>query len=254
MSKTPNALVIKFGGSNAINEDGANKDYLRSFLSHFLDEFPKYEKMAFVIGGGVRCRLLQAKVDQKDEKDRVGIQSTWDHASQLQEVLNELGVQTAPHHPDSADEAREMLEKYSTIVMGGLQIGQSTDAVAAYAAHRFQQQGFRPQLVILSNVDKIYDGDPKKNPDAKPIRKSSVEDLVKAGILIDDPSSWIPGMAITIDPVAVTLLQGQDGKQVIPLYFGHGDDWQNVMAFINEQDLSNGTRLLPHYSGIQFWQ
>lgn len=254
MSKTPKALVIKFGGSNAINEQGANLDYLRSFLSHFVDEFSKYEKIAFVIGGGIRCRILQQEVSDKDEKDQVGIQSTWDHASQLREIVAQLGLEPAPSHPHSVDEAREMLEKYDVLVMGGLQIGQSTDAVAAYAAHRFAQQGYEPYLVVLSNVEKIYDKDPNKKADAKPIRKSCVPTLVKEGVLVDDPQSWVPGMAITIDPVAVNLLQNEQGDQIVPLYFGHGDDWENALHFTKGETLSNGTRLIPQQKQTVFWQ
>lgn len=254
MRNNINALVIKFGGSNTILDDGANKDYLLNYLTHFREIFPNLEKIALVIGGGQRVRLRQAQVETNEEKDQIGIETTWEHAQSLKEVADELGLMPCDKIAHSPEEAKEILASNRVTVMGGLQIGQSTDAVSAFAAHRFKREGYEPALIILSNIDSIYTADPKKEQNAKPIKRSSVPTLVSEGVLINDPKKWVPGMAITIDPVAVSLLQLDSAKQEIPLYFGQGDNWKNVLSYINEQDVTDGTILDPDATTTEFWE
>jgi uridylate kinase len=52
-------------------------------------------------------------------------------------------------------------------------------------------------LVNLSNIDYVYDKDPRKYPDAKKIEKISWQEFRK---LI--PDTWSPGLSSPFDPVA----------------------------------------------------
>ena len=49
------------------------------------------------------------------------------------------------------------------LILGGTHAGHTTDAVAAMAAERARAA----RLVIATNVDGVYDSDPKANPNAK---------------------------------------------------------------------------------------
>ena len=53
------------------------------------------------------------------------------------------------------------------------------------------------RLVNLSNIDYVYDADPRENPEAKKIEKISWPEFRK---LI--PEEWDPGLSSPFDPVA----------------------------------------------------
>jgi len=53
------------------------------------------------------------------------------------------------------------------------------------------------QLVNLSNIDYVYDKDPKRYPDAKKLEKVSWTEF--RGII---PDHWDPGLSSPFDPVA----------------------------------------------------
>jgi uridylate kinase len=52
-------------------------------------------------------------------------------------------------------------------------------------------------VLNLSNIEKVYTDDPRKNPDAKPIDKISWADFRK---MVGD--EWVPGKNVPFDPVA----------------------------------------------------
>jgi len=237
------ALVFKVGGSMVINEQGANTEYLADCLSPFIDVFSQFDHLAFVIGGGIRVRILQKTVSSDAEKDEVGIRATHEHADQLRQVLLGFGLRPASTIPTSPDEAKQLMAEEPCVVMGGLQIGQSTDAVAAFAFHRFCQAGYDAQLILLSNVDHIYTADPKKDAQAKPIYSADIDDLVRQRVLINDPQEWIPGMNITIDPVAVGLLQRTRTNRAAPIFFTGADNAEGIMAFLGQHVTQSGTTL-----------
>jgi len=76
---------------------------------------------------------------------------------------------------------------------GGWKPGWSTDYVSVMVA---KQLGLKT-VVNLSNIDYVYDKDPKKFPDVQIIKKISWQDFRK---IIGD--EWSPGMNLPFDPVA----------------------------------------------------
>lgn len=254
MTNKGQALVLKFGGSGAVNDHGANQDYLRKAISPLVDEILSlFQQATFIIGGGSRVRLLQAAVTTNAEKDQVGINATWEHAAGLANVLNQLNIPVDGPIPHSPEEAKKILASNQFVAMGGLQIGQSTDAVAAFAAQRYEKAGLDPLLVILSNVKCIYTADPNKNPDAKPIREANIELLVNAGVMTDNPDDWRPGMAVAIDPVATKILRGKTGKQTMRVFFGHGDNVEDVARILRGETPVSGTLLTPGLTEIKYY-
>ena len=57
-------------------------------------------------------------------------------------------------------------------------------------------------VINLSNVEQVYDKDPKKFPDAKPIKK-----LTWAGMREIVGDKWSPGMNAPFDPIAAQKAQ-----------------------------------------------
>ena len=59
------------------------------------------------------------------------------------------------------------------VVMGGVAVGQTTDAVAALLAEYVRAD----RLIVATSVDGVYTADPEKDPDAK---KLGAHDLTGA--------------------------------------------------------------------------
>jgi uridylate kinase len=79
------------------------------------------------------------------------------------------------------------------LIAAGWQPGWSTDYVATLIAKNVGAT----RLVNLSNIDYVYDRDPRTHPDAKKIEKASWAEFRK---LI--PEAWDPGLSSPFDPVA----------------------------------------------------
>src|SRR3989441_11713549 len=69
----------------------------------------------------------------------------------------------------------ELVRANGVVVMGGLQPGQSTNAVATLAAEITRAK----VLVNATDVDGVYTEDPKKNPRAKLLRTIHVGKLLE---------------------------------------------------------------------------
>ena len=79
------------------------------------------------------------------------------------------------------------------MVAAGWKPGFSSDNDAVLLAERYSGD----TVINLSNIEKVYTDDPKKNPDAKPIDSISWTDFRK---MIGD--EWIPGKNVPFDPIA----------------------------------------------------
>lgn len=82
--------------------------------------------------------------------------------------------------------------------MGGTHPGHTTDAVAAMAAERVRAT----RLVIGTNVDSVYDDDPKKNPAARPLRIVHGDKLIEISFKMPPEA----GSAGVVDPLAARLI------------------------------------------------
>ncbi|MFH1967459.1 MAG: hypothetical protein ABIJ03_03050 [Patescibacteria group bacterium] len=236
------AIVIKFGGSASTDLDGANIEYFDDFFQEIGPLImATMAKAAFIIGGGPRVRELQKVCNDPDEKDRIGIQATQQHAWQMGEVAKKHGLSVIPSVPTSPDEAKKIISGNAefAIALGGLQIGQSTDAVALETAAIFKDQGLEPIIVILSNVLYIFTEDPKVNPDAQPIVSASIGSLIDRGILAKGKEHWKPGMNWAFDPVATDIL----GNLADPykILFTHAKNLDDVKRFIEGKSVEEGT-------------
>jgi uridylate kinase len=92
-----------------------------------------------------------------------------------------------------------------------------------YLASKFEDKN----IIILSNIKKIYTADPKINPDAKPIDSMTWEEL--HSLVGDD---WVPGNNVPMDPKAV-----KEGlKQKVKIIFADGKDLNNFKKILDDGD------------------
>lgn len=238
------AIVIKFGGSYATTMEGANREYLHSFLAELIGLLQDYQRIGLVIGGGPRIRALQQTVDGDHQKNMIAREALWEHAEDLKSVIEELGFAAEPVPHDFAAALETLAHQTSpVVVVSWLADGQSTDTSAVTLAETWQTQGYEAVIVILSNVANIFTADPRVIPDAQPITHSSVQHLVEEGVLLNDPATFKPGMSVTIDPVAVSRLEAM-GEKAPSVWFGNGADKEGVKEFIRHGRAQTGTTLI----------
>ena len=160
-------VVIAFGGS-LIDFD---KDYFQKF-KRMIEEISKEHRLFIVVGGGrvarEYIRFAREMNLSEEELDVIGIDATRLNARLISHILK-----ANREIPKTTDEARNVKSKI--VVMGGTTPGHSTDAVAAELAEKIDAD----LLVIATDVDGIYDKDPKKYQDAKLFREISIDKLIE---------------------------------------------------------------------------
>lgn len=230
-----NAVVLKFGGSATTNQTGLNPAYLAEFFSALkLDLTKLFAKAVFVVGGGVRARK-----ELSLNGPQAALAITRQHAGQLGQTLRGFGLPISFTVPTTTDKLRKQIEETNFgVAVGGLELGQTTDAVAMSAAQILNDLGYQVSIVVLSNVPAIYTSDPREDLGAKQIAVATLGQLVKMGILIDDPEAFRHGMNVPLDPVAVYRYKTLDHH---PLFFAGASDAEGVKKFLTQSETDTGT-------------
>ncbi len=192
MSLTKERIVVSVGGS-LIVPDGIDTDFLSRFKALVLEKIQQGLSFSIITGGGKTCRRYQAAANtvtplSPQDLDWLGIHTTRLNAQLLRNIFVGYAHPEVIHNPTVDIDAEEPV-----IIAAGWKPGNSTDYAAVLMA---KNMGAR-RLVNLSNIDYVYDSDPKKNPDAKKFEKISWADFRK---LI--PSEWDPGLSSPFDPIA----------------------------------------------------
>lgn len=193
MEKTQERVIVSVGGS-LIVPDGIDTNFLSKFKALIDEKVRKGFSFYIIAGGGKLSRRYQENAEQihgdlsREDLDWLGIHATRLNAHLLRTVFRENAYKRVEKNPTRASESDEPI-----IVGAGWKPGWSTDYCAVLAA---KSLGAR-HVVNLSNIDYVYDTDPRTNPDAQKIEKISWTEFRK---LI--PSEWDPGLSSPFDPVA----------------------------------------------------
>ena len=186
-------VVVALGGS-VVYPDQIDTAFIKNFKKFALSAIAKHKrKLVVVIGGGRLARLFQDAASRitrvvDEDKDWIGIHATRLNAQLLRNIFVGYAHPQVIKNPTIDIDANEPI-----IIAAGWQPGCSTDYDAVLVAKNIGAT----RLVNLSNIDYVYDKDPRKNPDAKKIEKISWTDFRK---LI--PAEWDPGLSSPFDPVA----------------------------------------------------
>ncbi|MDR2767355.1 MAG: UMP kinase [Treponema sp.] len=188
--------VISLGGS-IVAPDGVDVPFLKNFCALTAEELAKDDKrrFIFVVGGGGPARAWQqayreiAEADARDEEaDWIGVMATRLNARLVKAVMGKWCVLPVITNPSEAGPFEGRV-----LVASGWKPGFSSDYDAVLLAERFSSDA----LINLSNIAQVYTGDPRKNPEAKPIDSISWEDF---RAMVGD--EWVPGKNVPFDPVA----------------------------------------------------
>jgi uridylate kinase len=193
------AVVISLGGSLIVPE-GIDTAFLKQFREIIL-EFTKKNTVIIVCGGGKVCRNYQAaakdvaasaKAKVSDEDlDWIGIKSTRLNAELVRAIFAD-----AAHNEVVGNPEEKLSTKKRIIIGAGYVPGHSSDLDAVQLAENFGAG----MVINMSNIDYVYDKDPRKFPDAKKIEKMPWKEFLKL-----TGGEWVPGKNVPFDPVASRL-------------------------------------------------
>ncbi len=212
-------VVISFGGSVFVHDE-VNIEYLKKFKKWVvgLDL-----KVGIVVGGGSLARKYQSLVKGSiEDLDWIGIRTTWLNAELVRVFFGEFAYRKVLHNPTKR-------VKYGKILFcGGWKPGWSTDYVSVVLAETYCAR----KVINLSNIDYVYDKDPKVKG-AKKLENLSWDELLD--ITGDE---WVPGKNVPFDPIAAKLCK----KNRVSVGLMNGNDLDNVTNYLNGKEFK-GTRI-----------
>lgn len=188
-------IIISVGGSMIVPGD-IDTTFLSSFKKLIETEIDQNGRHFVVIaGGGKTARkymdAARAVSDLTvDDVDWLGIHATRLNGHLLRAVFRDHAYPIMIANPD---DVLDIPKDAKLIVAAGYRPGASTDLRAVQVAHR---RG-ATKVINLSNIDYVYTADPKKDPNATPIKEIAWPEFRK---LI--PAEWDPGLSSPFDPVA----------------------------------------------------
>ncbi|MBP3771936.1 MAG: UMP kinase [Treponema sp.] len=190
--------VLSVGGS-IVAPEYPDTDFVSNFVSmvkDFLSKNPD-DRLILVVGGGGPARIYQkafrevtgtAENDGTDAADWIGIMATRLNAQFVKACFGDLCKEAVVTDPTVAKDFTGRI-----LLAAGWKPGFSTDNDAVLLAEKFGAD----TVVNLSNIEKVYTDDPRKNPEAKPLDEISWADFRK---MVGD--EWVPGKNCPFDPIA----------------------------------------------------
>lgn len=185
--------TISVGGSMIVPEL-VDTAWVKEFKEFILKRVNNGDKFILVCGGGKTCRNYQnaakeisADVNNTD-LDWIGIKTTWVNAELIKAIFSDIA-----HPKVIIDPTEDIKFDEKILVAAGWKPGWSTDYDAVLLAEKCGSK----QLANLSNIDYVYDDNPRENPNAKIIEKMTWDELQNIV-----GSEWKPGLNAPFDPIA----------------------------------------------------
>ncbi len=225
--------VLSVGGSIVV-PDAPDTAFLKAF-SQMVREWlavDETRKLILVVGGGSPARVYQNAYKtitgevayNNNEADWIGIMATRLNAQLLRATFADICPQEVVTNPTTVTEFTGRI-----LVAAGWKPGFSTDTDAIYLAEQFGAK----TVVNLSNIEKVYTDDPRKNPDAKPLDSISWADFRK---MVGD--EWVPGKNCPFDPIA----SKKASENSISVICAGGKDIKNIRTILDDGDFF-GTKI-----------
>jgi uridylate kinase len=190
-------IVLKVGGSILYDHLlNINFDFFKKIKDWYWSVKDSYSHIVLVSGGGGLSREMEAKVSEyikeKHYIHEIGMSITQTNAIILASYIGDDDIFV----PETLGDAYEFLnsEKEGFMVSGGLKVGWSTDMDAAVFSDVLHTQ----RVYKISNVDFIYDKDPKEFFDARPIRDMKWEEYFNM-FSVSPEKEHIPNAHIPVD-------------------------------------------------------
>ena len=193
-------IVIAIGGSLLRPEVEEKHLWLNDLIGIIRERVAAGDRLALVIGGGAPARegitLAKPLITDDYHLDKIGIAATRLNATIIREAFTEGGISVSGIIPTSVNEAIQLLEERPVVVMGGTEPGHTTDAVAVRLAASVNAK----KCIIATNVAKVFDEDPRKNPNARSFDNLTHNELQQ---IVGPAEHKEAGRSSVVDPIAV---------------------------------------------------
>lgn len=220
--------VISLGGSIVV-PDTIDTAFLSSFKRMVERRVEEGHRFVIIVGGGKPARLYQdglkeIGIDDNASLDWVGIAATRMNAELLRLAFGKLAYERVVIDPTVTPTTDK-----SVIIGAGWKPGWSTDYVSVVLAHALGAK----HVANLSNIDFVYETDPRTNPDAK-----KFETLPWADYRALIPAIWTPGFSAPFDPVASAFAD----EHRIEVAIMNGKNLDNLEQYLDGNTFT-GTRI-----------
>jgi len=210
-NKKEELIIISLGGSLIVPK-GIDWRFLRDFRQTILKNIRKGKKFVIVAGGGNTAREYQNAASKvtyltKDDQDWIGIHSTRLNAHLVKTIFRRFAHPRINKNPRTKVKIESHFAKGEKImVAAGWRPGWSTDYVSTILAERLGAK----TIINLSNIKYVFDKDPKKSKNAKPIKKINWQNFRKIV-----GNKWDPGLNLPFDPIASQNAQKNEMRVII---------------------------------------
>ncbi len=193
--------VISLGGS-IIVPDAVNTAYLKPFAALIRKRIAKGDRFVIICGGGSTARNYMnaaAKIHALSpiDLDWLGIHASRLNGHLLRSIFRDIASLHVVKNPNGA------IPKGKVVIAAGWKPGRSTDNVATLIARKAKIK----TIINVSNIDYVYDKDPKKFKNAKPVKEMSWQKFRK---LVGN--KWDPGLNLPFDPIAAKVAEKENMK------------------------------------------
>lgn len=211
-------IIISLGGS-IIVPNNIDTSFILNFVNLIKEYVNKGFKFVIITGGGYTARnyikASQGIGEVSDvDLDWIGIASTRINAELLRVAFGDTSHNAIIMDPDNIPDTDKNI-----IVGGGWKPGNSSDLAAVRVAYNLNSK----KVINLSNIDYVYNTDPKNDPNAVIIESTNWSDFRK--VL---PGSWDPGLSSPFDPIAAKEAESF-GIEVVIM---NGNNLSNLESYL----------------------
>ncbi len=234
-------IILSIGGSLIVPDETVDSVFLKN-LNTFVREKVKEGKRFFLVAGGGKTARYYRDAGQEvignmteEDLDWLGIHATRLNAHLLRTIFQDIA------HPRIIENYdRKLINWKEPVVIGaGWKPGWSTDYCATVLAKDYGAN----VILNLSNIDWVYDKDPRKFKDAEPIKKMTWEEMEEMM-----GGKWSPGMNLPFDPIATKLAKDLGLTVIIT----NGKDFKNLDRIL-EGESFKGTVITPYRIDAGFY-
>lgn len=219
-AKNVGTIIISLGGS-VLAPNQIDVDFLKRFRQLILKFVHDGSRFVIICGGGKTAREYQNAARHvvnavAEDLDWLGIHATRLNGHLIRTIFRETAHAKLVKNPN---EKIKLKESERVVVAAGWKPGRSTDYIAVLLAKNL---GART-IINITNTDYVYDKDPTKFPDAKPLHSVKWKDFRK----LIGVSKWSPGLNTPFDPVAAKAAEKMKLRVAVM-----GKDLDNLKEFL----------------------
>jgi uridylate kinase len=197
-------IVIKVGGSLLFDgEKNINSNKI-AIISDLIINTKLFDSVVIVCGGGIIAREYINTV-RKFSKNEILCDLIGIDVSRLNSrlFLSYFGQNAYPMIPKTIEEISLAFKSYKIVVIGGLLPGQSTTSVAIEIAEYIKAE----YVAILTDVQGIYDKDPKVHKSARLLPEITLNELQQMIINSSSEDQAVAGEYRIFDAVSIQILK-----------------------------------------------